>query len=160
LTARAILIDDDMTPHQAEEYVQRMILAAVDDIVSFIDGQQENVVDFRPRWITRRGSASKMATIGVAPACHDVEKGYGMGRNMTELPDWPRMMKQVTAAAYCDMSVDTFVTLNPPKPVSMRKPDGLPRYDRKALDKWLDKLAGVKDAKAAASVSGWGDAYR
>jgi hypothetical protein len=70
------------------------------------------------------------------------------------------MIKQITAAAYCDMSVDTFVTLHPPKPVHMRKPDGLPRYDRKALDQWLDKLAGVKDAKAAASVSGWGDAYR
>jgi len=68
--------------------------------------------------------------------------------------EWPRMMKTATAAAYCDLSVETFRGLNPPKPVALRRPDGVPRYDRKHLDAWLDKLAGVKNAQ---SVSAWGD---
>jgi hypothetical protein len=68
---------------------------------------------------------------------------------------WPRMMKLATAAAYCDLSVDTFKRLNPPKAVPLR-PGGVERYDRKVLDAWLDKLSGVK-ADRAATVSAWGD---
>ena len=65
---------------------------------------------------------------------------------------WPRLMQQRTAAAYCDMSVELFLSLKPPPPIPVRRSDGgVPRYDRHAIDAWLDKLCGTKKAVSYSS---------
>ena len=59
------------------------------------------------------------------------------------IPDWPRMMKLATAAAYCDMSIASFerevaqATL--PMPVLL---GGLRHWSRTAIDEHLERLAG------------------
>lgn len=60
---------------------------------------------------------------------------------------WPRMMQLKTAAAYLDMSPETFKSLNPPSPVQMyRGGNGspIPRYDKAKLDAWLDAMSGSR----------------
>jgi hypothetical protein len=46
-----ILESKDMSPYEAAKYVEKKILAAVDDIAQFIDRPAGNVVAFRPRGI-------------------------------------------------------------------------------------------------------------
>lgn len=57
-------------------------------------------------------------------------------------PDWPRMMRRVTAAAYCDMKVPEFereVSAGRlPQPVQL----GGERWCRSQLDAALERLTG------------------
>ncbi len=59
------------------------------------------------------------------------------------MTDWPRMLKQATAARYCDMSVAAFEReVNAgrfPMPIKL---EGGERWCRIALDKALDQLTG------------------
>lgn len=47
----------------------------------------------------------------------------------------PRMLDKTTAAAYCGLTVATFASVCPVAPVRF---GSAARYDRKALDHWLD----------------------
>lgn len=62
---------------------------------------------------------------------------------MKHIPDWPRMMKRATAAAYCDMSVASFEREVSdgvlPLPVTL---GGLHHWSRTDIDAHLERLAG------------------
>jgi hypothetical protein len=51
----------------------------------------------------------------------------------------PRLLTQGQAAAYCGICVDVFKKACPVPPVSLL--ERIPRYDRHALDRWLDSLS-------------------
>ena len=56
------------------------------------------------------------------------------------LPDWPRLMGAPLAAAYVGMS-ETKLREIGPQPVNADIRRTL--YDRKALDRWIDRLSGM-----------------
>lgn len=56
------------------------------------------------------------------------------------LPNWPRLMAAPMAAAYVGMS-ETKLREIGPKPVNADIRRTL--YDRKALDRWVDRLSGM-----------------
>lgn len=62
---------------------------------------------------------------------------------MKHIPDWPRMMRRATAAAYCDMSAAEFereVTAGRlPLPVRLGNSE---HWSRAAVDEALDRLTG------------------
>lgn len=49
-----------------------------------------------------------------------------------------RLLTQGQAASYCGVCVDTFKKVCPVPPVSLL--GRIPRYDRRALDRWIDSL--------------------
>lgn len=49
------------------------------------------------------------------------------------------MLRRVEAAAYCGLSEPRFVEACPVPPIAFM--GRIPRYDRHALDEWLDGLA-------------------
>lgn len=61
------------------------------------------------------------------------------------LPDWPRLMAAPMAAAYVGMSETKLREIGPsPIQTDIRRT----LYDRKALDRWVDRLSGMPlDAK-------------
>ena len=63
--------------------------------------------------------------------------------NLEKLPDWPAMMRQATAARYCDMKPGEFerevVSGTLPDPVLL---GGIERWHRKSLDAALERLGG------------------
>lgn len=66
-----------------------------------------------------------------------------MGLPMEKLPDWPRMLKRATAAAYLDISVAEFereiMGGRIPSPVSLGNG---PHWSRVELDAYMDRLSG------------------
>lgn len=64
-----------------------------------------------------------------------------MGR--AAAPDWPRMMRRTTAAAYCDMTAPEFerevLAGRLPDPVQL---GGGERWSRAQLDERLERLTG------------------
>jgi len=52
-------------------------------------------------------------------------------------PNWPAALPLNLAAAYCGLSVDTFKTVCPVKPVSFTQSTRGHRYLRTRLDEWL-----------------------
>lgn len=62
---------------------------------------------------------------------------------MKHIPDWPRMMKRATAAAYLDMSVASFerevMDGRLPAPVVL---GGLSHWSRREIDAHIERLAG------------------
>ena len=50
----------------------------------------------------------------------------------------PRLLNQRQAAAYCGLCVSNFVKACPVPPVNVLA--RIPRYDRHALDRWIDSL--------------------
>lgn len=54
------------------------------------------------------------------------------------LPE-PRLLTQTQAAAYCGVCVEIFKKACPIRPVSLL--DRVPRYDRHALDRWIDSIS-------------------
>lgn len=59
----------------------------------------------------------------------------------------PRLLKKVEAARYCGLDPQRFRRVCPVRPVRLE--DKVVRYDRRALDEWLDGLT-----KTAATMSG------
>ena len=61
-----------------------------------------------------------------------------------------RLLTLPEAAAYCRLSPPAFERACPVTPLSlapdMRLDKRLLRYDRKALDRWLDDLSGLRDS--------------
>lgn len=56
----------------------------------------------------------------------------------------PRLLTREQAAAYCGVSLRTFIGLCPVRPVALGPSKRLERYDLRALDQWIDTLAGYK----------------
>ncbi len=56
------------------------------------------------------------------------------------LPFWPAAMNQKMAAAYCGLSVDTFLKVCPVKPIPFTASSRGDRFLRQRLDEWLVSL--------------------
>jgi hypothetical protein len=75
------------------------------------------------------------------------------------IPDWPRLMKRATAAAYLDMKSDELereVTAGRlPLPLKVGAEE---RWSRITLDQWLDRLTGdsVPDWRSKSKLYGNG----
>ena len=52
----------------------------------------------------------------------------------------PRLLTRQQAAAYCGISVPTFMLVCPISPVALGKGKRMERYDIRSVDAWLDKL--------------------
>jgi hypothetical protein len=50
----------------------------------------------------------------------------------------PRLLTQSQAAAYCGLCAENFKKACPVEPVNLL--ERIPRYDRHALDRWIDSL--------------------
>jgi hypothetical protein len=50
----------------------------------------------------------------------------------------PRLLTQTQAAAYCGLCVENFKAACPIPPLKLL--DRIQRYDRAALDRWIDRL--------------------
>ena len=59
-------------------------------------------------------------------------------RTMPRHTPEPRLMTQKQAAIYCGLCVENFKKACPVKPVNLL--ERIPRYDRHALDAWIDSL--------------------
>ena len=62
------------------------------------------------------------------------------GLSANQMPGWPAAMNQQLAAAYCGISVDTFVATCPVIPVVITSARTGKRYLRTRLDEWLISL--------------------
>lgn len=56
---------------------------------------------------------------------------------------FPRLLTRQQAAAYCGVSVSTFVGACPVKPIALGHGKRLERFDRLFLDKWIDSLSSA-----------------
>jgi hypothetical protein len=56
----------------------------------------------------------------------------------------PRLLTRQQAAAYCGVSVPTFVGICPIKAVALGNSKRLERFDRIFLDKWIDSLTATQ----------------
>jgi hypothetical protein len=54
----------------------------------------------------------------------------------------PRLLTQGQAAAYCGVCVEVFKKACPVPPVSLL--ERIPRYDRRALDRWIDSISNFR----------------
>ncbi len=61
-----------------------------------------------------------------------------------DTPTWPAAMNQQLAAAYCGISVDTFVKVCPVIPINITTSRAGRRYLRARLDEWLLSLDPVR----------------
>jgi len=75
---------------------------------------------------------------------------------MTRRNPEPRLLTQSQAAAYCGVCVDNFRKACPVKPVNLL--DRIPRYDRRALDRWIDSLDNSPAEADGDLVKVWEDA--
>jgi hypothetical protein len=66
---------------------------------------------------------------------------------ISELPYWPAAMNQQMAAAYCGISVETFVAVCRVIPVHITRSNAGKRYRRARLDEWLESLDSPRPAK-------------
>lgn len=66
----------------------------------------------------------------------------------------PRLLTREMAAAYCSMSVSRFSQLVKAKTLPGPVP-GTTRYDRKAVDVALDKLAGLTASSEPSAFDRW-----
>jgi len=70
---------------------------------------------------------------------------------MTRRDPEPRLLTQGQAAAYCGVCVEIFRSACPIIPVKLL--DRIERYDRAALDRWIDRLDG--NSHSAGLVGEW-----
>jgi hypothetical protein len=56
----------------------------------------------------------------------------------------PRLLTRQQAAAYCGVSVPTFVGVCPIKAVALGRGKRLERFDRISLDRWIDSLTSTQ----------------
>lgn len=57
-----------------------------------------------------------------------------------DMPSWPAAMSRQMAAAYCDLSVDTFDASCPVRPIAITPSRAGRRYLKIRLDEWLLSL--------------------
>jgi hypothetical protein len=53
----------------------------------------------------------------------------------------PRLLTRSQAADYCNLSVGTFAAVCPVAPIAFNNSKKLQRYDKRALDRWIDGLS-------------------
>jgi hypothetical protein len=56
----------------------------------------------------------------------------------------PRLLTRRQAAAYCGVSLPTFMGICPVRPIALGTSKRLERYDLRALEQWIDTLSGDK----------------
>ncbi len=56
----------------------------------------------------------------------------------------PRLLTRKQAAAYCGVSLRTFIGLCPVRPIALGQSKRMQRYDLRALDQWIDTLPSDK----------------
>jgi hypothetical protein len=61
-------------------------------------------------------------------------------------PYWPAALRQDQAAAYCGLSVDTFKSICPVRPIEFTPSARGQRYLRERLDAWLSNLDPNREA--------------
>jgi hypothetical protein len=66
------------------------------------------------------------------------------GSNTDNIALVPRLLTLQQAAAYCGVSVPTFVGICPIKAVALGNSKRLERFDRIFLDKWIDSLTATQ----------------
>jgi hypothetical protein len=66
------------------------------------------------------------------------------GNNKDNRAIVPRLMTRQQAAAYCGVSVPTFVGVCPIKAVALGSGKRLERFDRIFLDRWIDSLSSTQ----------------
>lgn len=74
-------------------------------------------------------------------------------RDGSKLPDWPRALKEVWAAAYVGLSASTFRQYVAPQVPPIRVMAGRVAWLREDLDAWLDQRAGRVAAPPQAPVA-------
>jgi hypothetical protein len=74
---------------------------------------------------------------------------------LRELPNWPAAMNQQMAAAYCGISVETFIAVCPVIPIHITKSNAGKRYRRARLDEWLESLDSPRPAKRQGMRALW-----
>jgi hypothetical protein len=57
----------------------------------------------------------------------------------------PRLLTKAEAAAYCGLGVATFEAHCPVRPIAMGESKRLERFDRVALNRWIDRLTNGDD---------------
>lgn len=57
----------------------------------------------------------------------------------------PRLLTKEQAASYCGISSPVFGDKCPVRPVALGEGDRLKRWDRNALDAWIDGLSGKSE---------------
>ncbi|MEJ0052470.1 MAG: hypothetical protein WDN02_14895 [Methylovirgula sp.] len=60
----------------------------------------------------------------------------------------PRLLSKTEAAAYCGVGAATFTAHCPVRPVALGPSKRLERFDRTALNEWIDRLAGGDDVES------------
>ncbi len=78
--------------------------------------------------------------------------------HLTHLPAWPRLLSREQAAAYCGLGTGSFDRWNVVQPIRVGR---RLLYDRHAIDRAIDKLAGFDpkddgeddEAKALAAIA-------
>lgn len=53
----------------------------------------------------------------------------------------PRLLTRAEAAAYCGIGIATFEAHCPVEPIALGRSKRLERFDREALNTWIDQLA-------------------
>jgi hypothetical protein len=56
----------------------------------------------------------------------------------------PRLLTREQAAAYCGVSLPTFMGICPVRPIALGAGKRLERYDLRALEQWIDTFSGDK----------------
>ena len=57
----------------------------------------------------------------------------------------PRLLTKEQAASYCGVSAPVFSDRCPVAPVALGEGERLRRWDRAALDAWIDSLSGTRE---------------
>lgn len=68
----------------------------------------------------------------------------------------PRLLTQQQAAAYCGLCASNFKKACPVKPVSLLA--RIPRYDRVAIDRWIDSLGNPVAEETEDLLTVWDNA--
>jgi hypothetical protein len=68
---------------------------------------------------------------------------------LSDMPDWPELMKLETAAAFCELPVATFARLCPVQAVTMDKDGKVLRWQREKLRAWIGALGGTEAVSSA-----------
>jgi hypothetical protein len=85
-----------------------------------------------------RGDAGGRST--TAPA----NKTMAIPRAIAGIGIVPRLFTREQAAAYCGVSLPTFMGICPVRPIALGAGKRLERYDLRALEQWIDTFSGDK----------------
>jgi len=80
---------------------------------------------------------------GLSANAH-VNKTMAIHRVIAEVGIVPRLLTRGQAAAYCGVSLPTFMGICPVRPISLGASKRLERYDLRALEQWIDTFSGDK----------------